>query len=189
MEWLILIGVIFLGAIIWGVVSGTKQAKAQNLQAETYSAAITEEKTKMLKGEGQASLPVLDAGSEGYRPVGGEKLLAVQPGATRMEMKSTGRYKTGGGSVSIPIMKGVRYRVGSGSIRTEKAGRLRTRAASSSRTKPLFSRAARAMSGSPGIRSPISSFCEMASASQSEVGRREPTRLIHPIPNSLRWWN
>jgi hypothetical protein len=37
-----------------------------------------------------------------------------------MEMKSSGRYRTGGASVSIPIMKGVRYRVGSGSIRTEK---------------------------------------------------------------------
>jgi hypothetical protein len=37
-----------------------------------------------------------------------------------MEMRSTGRFRTGGASISIPIVKGVRYRIGSGTIRTQK---------------------------------------------------------------------
>lgn len=120
MEILWLIGIVFVVAIIWGGIAGARKTKAEDKQAAEYSDAIETERQKMIAGEGQASLPVLDPASEGYRPVGKENLLAVQEDATRMEMKSTGRYRTGGASVSIPIVKGVRYRVGSGTIRGEK---------------------------------------------------------------------
>lgn len=39
----------------------------------------------------------------------------------RVELKSTGRYLTEGASISIPIVKGIRYRIGSGSIIPEKS--------------------------------------------------------------------
>lgn len=120
MEWIVIVGVVLLILFVFGAIPGSKKVKSVALKLTNYRASITEEKAKMMTGQGRASLPVLDAVSEGYRPVGGEKLLAVQSGASRMEMKSTGRYKTGGTSISIPIMKGVRYRVGSGSIRTER---------------------------------------------------------------------
>jgi hypothetical protein len=59
------------------------------------------------RAEGQnASLPILDPAEWEYRPVGGERLLQVQPSVGRMEYKSSGSYSLSGTSVSIPIMKG-----------------------------------------------------------------------------------
>jgi len=120
MEFLWLIGIFFVGAVIWGVITEQKKTKAEEINTTKYIDAIETERQQMIKGEGRASLPIIDASTEGYRPVGKENLCAVQYGATRMEMKSTGRYRTNGASISIPIVKGVRYRVGSGTIRGEK---------------------------------------------------------------------
>ena len=38
-----------------------------------------------------------------------------------MDWKSTGRYSFGGASVSVPVAKGIRVRVGGGSVAREKA--------------------------------------------------------------------
>lgn len=116
MKWEFIIGVIFAVFIISAV-----KTKLKDKQIAAYSAQIDSIKQSFLASSNTASMPVLSAADFGYRPVAKENLLAVQDGATRMEMKSTGRYRTGGTSISIPIVKGVRYRVGSGRIRTEKS--------------------------------------------------------------------
>lgn len=121
MEWVILIGIAFVVLVVFSVKAENKKAAVKLEQSNAYSAEIDAAKQGLLTSSETASLPVLNAADYSYRPVAKENLLAVQDGATRMEMKSTGRYKTGGTSVSIPIVKGVRYRVGSGSIRTEKS--------------------------------------------------------------------
>lgn len=108
MEWVTIIVLVVIALLVFGAVSSAKQAKADKAKTEAYSSAITAAKSEMIKSANQASLPVIDAAEKGYRPVAKEALLAVQNGATRMEMKSTGRYRVGGTSVSIPIMKGVR---------------------------------------------------------------------------------
>lgn len=116
MKWEFIIGVIFAVFIISAV-----KTKLKDKQIAAYSAQIDSIKQSFLASSNTASMPVLSAADFGYRPVAKENLLAVQDGATRMEMKSTGRYRTGCASISIPIVKGVRYRVGSGRIRTEKS--------------------------------------------------------------------
>lgn len=121
MEWVFIIGAVFVVLVIFAVKAENKKNALKLEQSTAYSAEIDTFKQSLLTSSSTASLPVLKAADHGYRPVASENLLAVQEGATRMEMKSTGRYKTGGTSVSIPIVKGVRYRVGSGSIRTEKS--------------------------------------------------------------------
>jgi hypothetical protein len=121
MEWVIIIGVVFVVLVVFAVKAENKKNAVKLEQSNAYSNEVESAKQTLLTSSSSASLPVLKASDVGYRPVAKENLLAVQDGATRMEMKSTGRYKTGGTSVSIPIMKGVRYRVGSGSIRTEKS--------------------------------------------------------------------
>ena len=114
MEWVFIFFAVFIVLVILS-------ARAEEKKKSTYLADIESAKQSLMTSSETASMPVLSAAEYRYRPVAKESLLAVQDGATRMEMKSTGRYKTGGTSVSIPIVKGVRYRVGSGSIRTEKS--------------------------------------------------------------------
>ena len=121
MEWVLIIVVVFVVLIIFAVKAENKKNALKLERTNAYSAEIETFKQSLLTSSSTASLPVLSTADHGYRAVANENLLAVQDGATRMEMKSTGRYKSGGTSVSIPIMKGVRYRVGSGSIRTEKS--------------------------------------------------------------------
>ena len=121
MEWVIILGVVFVILVVFAVKAENKKNAVKLSQTNAYSNEVQSAKRTLLTSSSSVSLPVLKASEFGYRPVAKENLLAVQDGATRMEMKSTGRYKTGGASVSIPIMKGVRYRVGSGSIRTEKS--------------------------------------------------------------------
>ncbi|KAF0116363.1 MAG: hypothetical protein FD150_533 [Rhodobacteraceae bacterium] len=121
MEWVFIVGAVFVVMVVFGTKAEMKKNALKVERTNLYSAEIETFKQSLLTGSNTASLPVLQTSDYGYRPVASENLLAVQDGATRMEMKSTGRYKTGGASVSIPIMKGVRYRVGSGTIRTEKS--------------------------------------------------------------------
>jgi len=121
MEWVIIIGVMFVVLVVFAAKAENKKNAVKLEQSSAYTTEVESAKQTLLTSSNSALLPVLKASDVGYRPVAKENLLAVQDGATRMEMKSTGRYKTGGTSVSIPIMRGVRYRVGSGSIRTEKS--------------------------------------------------------------------
>lgn len=121
MEWVFIIGAAFIALVVFGVKAENMKNKIKEEQGNAYSAEIEAAKQSLLTSSETASMPVLSAADYRYRPVAKENLLVVQDDATRMEMKSTGRYKTGGTSVSIPIVKGVRYRVGSGSIRTERA--------------------------------------------------------------------
>lgn len=86
----------------------------------SYSTKVDTARQDFLTSSTTASLLVLNASDHGYRLVGKEKLLAVQNDAVRMEMKSTG-YSTAGMSISIPIVKGVRFRVGGGNIQTKKS--------------------------------------------------------------------
>ena len=101
-------------ALIWSKIAGeSKQFKAHNKQLQKAIGAL---KT----GEGTASLSTMDAAEHEYRLVGNEKLMAIQNDATRMETKSTGQYSMSGSSISIPIVKGIRYRVGGGNITRNK---------------------------------------------------------------------
>lgn len=121
MDSVLIISAIFIVLLTFGVLAKDYKKKIKEEQGKAYSAEIEAAKQSLLRISEAASIPVLKAADYGYRPVAKENLLAVQDGATRMEMKSTGRYKTGGTSVSIPIVEGVRYRVSSGTIRTEKS--------------------------------------------------------------------
>ena len=116
MEILILIGLVVVGAIVVGIIGAGKQEERR----KEYDAAIAQERSALLTGPSSASLPVIEPSAVGYRPVGGEKLIAIHDGISRMEFKSTGRYRSHGSSVSIPIVKGVRYRVGNTSVRAVK---------------------------------------------------------------------
>lgn len=116
MEILIGIVLVVAGAIYWAV----QQSKKAEERRSEYSAALRNARSLLLSDENSASLPVLSAASIGYRAVGRENLIAVHDGISRLEYKSTGRYRTHGASFSVPIMKGVRYRVGSTSVRTQK---------------------------------------------------------------------
>ena len=100
-------------AIVDGVVSASR--------TKAFQSEIGAEIDKLMFGEHKASFPVLDAADHGYRLVAGEKLLRVHEGLSRMEWKSTGRYSYGGASVSVPIAKGMRVRVGGGNIARERA--------------------------------------------------------------------
>lgn len=127
MEWVIGAGFILVLFVVLGVIAERSKQRFREQQSEVYSSRIDAVKQSFLTGSDTASLPVLSAGDFGYRPVGKENLLAIQDGAVRMEMKSTGSYRTGGTSVSIPIVKGVRYRVGSGRVYSEKSWRATAR--------------------------------------------------------------
>ena len=87
----------------------------------------TKLKTELLSGGVDTTqplhfaLPTLDPSAFGYRPVAQEHLFAVHDNIKRVELKRTGRYLTKGMSLSIPIVKGIRYRAGGGSIATEKS--------------------------------------------------------------------
>jgi hypothetical protein len=120
MEWVFIIGAGFVVMVVFSFKAEKKKNALQLERTNAYSTEIETFKQGLLTSTSTASLPVLQAADHGYRPVANENLLAVQDGATRMEMRSTGRYKTGGASVSIPIMKGVRYRVFEGGAKNER---------------------------------------------------------------------
>lgn len=120
MELLIALAVIGVIGGIVGFRSAGKKKAEEAARLQSYNLAVDAARSTMITGPGAASFPVVNPDDIGYRPVGGEKIVAVQDGATKMELRSTGRYQTGGTTVSIPIMKGVRYRVGTGTIRSEK---------------------------------------------------------------------
>jgi len=86
-----------------------------------YKTELVAAREKFFVEEGKVSFPVIDPNDYSYRPVAKESLLAVHDDINRLEMKSTGRYTTSGMSVSVPLTKGVRFRLGNGSIRTQKA--------------------------------------------------------------------
>jgi len=94
--------------------------EAERARTTNYKHSIITEVRSFADEDGNLELPVLTPEAHGYRPVGRERLVAIQPNVARMELKGTGRYSTSGASFSIPIVKGVRYRVGGGSIRAEK---------------------------------------------------------------------
>jgi len=96
------------------------RATAQK-QTKDFANALEAAWNEMRTGEKTAMLPVLSASEASYRPVGGENLIAFQEGVSRREMRSTGKYATSSGSISIPLGGGARYRIGTGSIRAEKA--------------------------------------------------------------------
>ena len=120
MEWLIVIG-IALGAIIFfNARSARKKQRAQAERVQLYNASIHQERQALLSCPDRMALTPLDPAIHGYRPVAKENLIAVQDRAVRYELKSSG-YHTSGVSLSIPIVKGVRYRVGSGRVTSEKS--------------------------------------------------------------------
>ncbi|MBP7761669.1 MAG: hypothetical protein KA099_12295 [Alphaproteobacteria bacterium] len=100
------------------MIKGKKKPQQTDI---SYADQVELQKSLMLNENNTATLPKLDPGDYGYRAVGKEVLIAVQENAKKLEYKSTGQYKTRGASFSIPIVKGVRYRFGSGSIKTEKS--------------------------------------------------------------------
>jgi len=123
LAWITVIGILFLIVYtpIWIFKKlFRKSDKTPNPKKSSYSDRIQEAKNELLTSNDSASLPVLNTAEIGYRPVGKESLIAVQNNVAKMEMKSTGTYRTSGASISIPIMKGIRYRVGTGSIRGNK---------------------------------------------------------------------
>ncbi|MCZ7861795.1 hypothetical protein O9X98_10425 [Agrobacterium salinitolerans] len=120
MEWFLILGGIALVVTVCVNVSKKKQEELVK-KTERYNSLINFERQALLSAPDRMSLQPLDPGDYGYRPVARESLIAVQDNASFMELKSTGSYRTAGTSVSIPIMRGVRYRVGAGRIASEKS--------------------------------------------------------------------
>lgn len=113
-TWKTLITVGVLVIVIW-VGLALVRRKSRRVKAERLQSSIDHAIDQLTDGN-SASFEALDAVEYGYRPVSGETLLQVHNGLRRMEMKSTGRYSHSGTSVSVPITKGVRIRVGGGSV-------------------------------------------------------------------------
>lgn len=121
LEILVIVALVLIALIVWTSKKKRERTAQERREAEDYLDAVDVARQSMVVGENRVSLPVLEASSIGYRPVGKEVVVNVQNDAVRMENKSTGRYSTNGASVSIPVVKGVRFRVGAGSIRGEKS--------------------------------------------------------------------
>jgi hypothetical protein len=85
-----------------------------------YSDLINAEREVLLNSSNVASIDTLDPVYFSYRPVQGEKLLAVEQSVSRYELKSTGRYAGGAFSLSVPIVKGLRYRAVVGRTASQK---------------------------------------------------------------------
>lgn len=68
----------------------------------------------------QANIPILSASDHQYRLVGKENLVGVLDSVSKVEMKASGRVGAEGFTVSIPIMKGIRYRKFHGRVSSEK---------------------------------------------------------------------
>jgi hypothetical protein len=120
MEWIVIGGIVFVVLLVIGVRREKKKQREATERAERYNASINYERQALLSAPDRMSLKPLDPVNYGYRPVAKENLIAVQNNASRYELKSSGNYRTSGTSISIPIAKGIRYRVGSGRIRSEK---------------------------------------------------------------------
>ncbi|WP_109312472.1 hypothetical protein [Ruegeria sp. AU67] len=133
-AWVLALGTMFLMVYIpyrilrwmWRGLRGTHVADAPKVA--TYQDKIDAARQELItvpsddlkEGTMAASMPVLDPTHYGYRPVAKESLVAVQDDVTKMEFKSTGNFGAVGGSVSIPIAKGVRFRVGGGNVKRHK---------------------------------------------------------------------
>lgn len=120
MEWFLILGGI---ALVVAVCVNVNKKKQQELleRTERYNSLINSERQALLSAPDRMSLQPLDPADYDYRPVARESLIAVQENASFMELKSSGYYRTSGTSLSIPIMKGVRYRIGAGRIASEKS--------------------------------------------------------------------
>nr|WP_250807827.1 hypothetical protein [Neorhizobium tomejilense] len=120
MEWVLIIaGVVAFVAVC---VNLSKKRQQQLLErTQDYNTQIERERHALLSAPDRMSLQPLDPADYDYRPVAKESLIAVQENASFMELKSSGVYRSAGTSVSIPIMRGVRYRVGTGRVASEKS--------------------------------------------------------------------
>lgn len=121
MEWLLILGIALAVVVVFNVRSRRKRQRLQAARAQFYNASIQQERQALLSLPDHTVLTPLDPAAHGYRPVAKENLIAVQDRASRYELKSSGRYQTTGASISIPIVKGVRYRVGSSRVTAEKS--------------------------------------------------------------------
>ncbi len=123
MEWLFFIGGIVLVIVFIAGIQSEKVKKQQKNteRTERYNALINFERKALLAEPDRMNLKPLSAFDYGYRPVAKESLIAVQDNASRLELKSSGTYRASSASVSMPIVKGVRYRVGSSRIIAEKS--------------------------------------------------------------------
>lgn len=119
MEFLVLAGVVVV-VIIFAMVIHDNMSKAAD---KAFNDEVRGELTALSGGGNAVSVTSISAEDVGYRPVKGEEVFAVLSGVSKMELKSDGNYRTRGASISIPIVKGVRYRVGSGSISATKSWR------------------------------------------------------------------
>ncbi|MDW9479006.1 hypothetical protein GOB57_10000 [Sinorhizobium meliloti] len=121
MEWIVFGGIVLVVLVVIGVSVEQKKQQETRERSERYNAMISNERQALLSGPDRMTLTPLDPFDHGYRPVANENLIAVQENASLMELKSSGSYRAAGTTISIPIVKGVRYRVGSGRITSEKS--------------------------------------------------------------------
>lgn len=119
MEYVYPILIFILSVYVINVFYRGRQPTGEN--QDRYLDQVNYEISNMTGEDNTVSFPVLDPSEYGYRSVGNESLIAIQQNVQKIEHKSTGRYKTSGASFSIPIVKGVRYRIGSGSIQAQKS--------------------------------------------------------------------
>ncbi len=112
-----------VGALARGVASGISgRAPAPTAEAvRSYADAIDKERRWVLLALDDPRRPPEGVPDPTYRRVAGEALLAMQDGAARFEVRSTGRYRTHGFRVSIPIVAGVRYHIGDQRVRAQSA--------------------------------------------------------------------
>jgi hypothetical protein len=121
MEWLIVILLVVGVVVLLNVRAERKKSRVQAERARLYNDSINHHRQALVALPSSHSMPPLNPVLHGYRPVAKENLIAVQDGASRYELKNSGRYRTAYSSISIPIVKGIRYRVGSGRVSVEKA--------------------------------------------------------------------
>jgi len=119
METLVWVGVGLAALFVLAGYAGARVNAARQEDAGRFVEAIEAEKRALLSGP-NPQIPDLDPAAYGYRPVRGEQLLAVQEGVAQMEMRSTGRYVNAGPVISVPIAKGLRFRVAAGQYASQK---------------------------------------------------------------------
>lgn len=85
-----------------------------------YAAQVKDAGSQLFSDTKGLTVPIIDPVAAGYRPLRGERLVAVQEGVARVELRRTGGVSSRGTSVSIPIVKGLRYRLYTGNTHRPK---------------------------------------------------------------------
>lgn len=120
MEALVIVAIIVVAVIIIKIwVNANRKSEERDMRAD-LNRRIDQCRRDLIRDNNTASMKPLDPLGYNYRVVGKESLLAVEDSVDKLEWKSTGKRSASGMSFSVPIAKGIRYRVSTRSTRSEK---------------------------------------------------------------------